>query len=195
MKQFLFISFSCIFLICACKSKSNSKSSTNNQSDINDTTTFFDVKGFFESEIKEVSTTPYFIYTTITKDNAKKDSMPLSTTGFVQLAQQFLTKDISRKDIKHFYKEDIFRDLSTKSVTFNYSTTNKELEIQNIDVLLDEETKKVNFVFIRANENFKDSTIINQLNWNRGKSFLINKSVLKNDGTKYSTQQYVSWNE
>ena len=51
--------------------------------------------------------------------------------------------------------------------------------MQNVDVLLDEETNKVNFIFIRANENFKDSTIINQLNWNRGKSFLINKSVLK----------------
>jgi len=95
-----------------------------------------------------VSTTPYFIYTTITKDNAKKDSMPLSTTGFVQLAQQFLTKDISRKDIKHFYKEDIFRDLSTKSVTFNYSTTNKELEIQNIveEIKILQKDEKNNFI-------------------------------------------------
>jgi hypothetical protein len=194
MKQLICSLCLLAFLICACKTKKGNDIPNNNQSNINDTTTFFDIKGFFENEVKDVTTTPYFIYTTIKKDDNKKDSMPLTTKDFVQLAQEFLEKDITQKDVKHFYKEDIFRDLSTKSVTFDYSTSNKDLYVQSIDVLLDEETNKVKFILIRANKTTNDSTIITQLNWNKGKSFLINKSVLKNDGTKYSTQQYVSWN-
>lgn len=193
MKQTLFIGLLFIVFI-SCKSKKDNTPTPPDQSTAYDTTTFFDVKGFFESEIKDVATTPYYIYTTITKDEGNRDSFPITSKDFVQLAQQFLDKDITGKEIKHFYKENIFRDLSSKSVTFNYSTTNKALDVQNIDVLLDEETQKVKFIFIRADKTFSDSTIITQLNWNKGKSFLINKSVLKNDGTKYSIQQYVNWN-
>jgi len=60
-------------------------------------------------------------------------------------------------------------------------------------VLLDEETNKVKFIFIRADKAYGDSTVITQLNWNKGKSFLINKSIIKSDGAKHSIQQYVNW--
>ena len=105
-----------------------------------------------------------------------------------------MEKDITKKEIKHFYKEDVFRDLSTKCITFSYSTKNKELEIQNIDVLLNEETMSVKFVFIRTNQTIGDSNIITQMSWKTGKNFLINKTVIKSDGTKSITQQYVCWN-
>ena len=192
MKYELFIGLLFITIL-SCKSKKDNSSTLPEQSNPNDTTTFFDVKGFFESEIKDVSTTPYFIYKTTRKDEGTKDSMPINNKQFVQLAQQFLESDITGKDIKHYYKENIFRDLSTKSITFNYSTTNKALDVQNIDVLLDEETNKVKFIFIRADKAYGDSTVITQLNWNKGKSFLINKSIIKSDGAKHSIQQYVNW--
>ena len=111
------------------------------------------------------------------------------------MANQFLDKDITRKEIKHYYKEDVFRDLSTKSITLSYSTKNKELEIQSIDVLLDEVTNKVKFIFIRTNQNEGDSSIIKQMSWNKGKNFLISTTTIKSDGTKSTSQEYVSWND
>lgn len=194
MKQILFTFPLLAILFLSCKNNKVTTPPTSPKDNSYDTTTFFDVKGFFQGEIKDVTTTPYFIYKIITQDEKKRDSIHLTTTSFVQLAQEFLSKDITDKSIKHFYKEDVFRDLTTKSVTFSYSTKNKDLEVQSIDVLLDEETNKVNFIFIRCNKTEGDSTIITQYNWKRGRSFLINRSVLKNDDSKHSIQQFVSWN-
>jgi hypothetical protein len=194
MRKLLYSSLILLVLVSACKSKKNNTTSDADQANTSDTTTFYDIKGFFESEINDVKTTPYFIYTKITKDDKKQDSMPVKPKDFIELAKPFIETDITQKEIKHFYKEDIFRDLSTKSITFSYSTKNKELDIQNVDVLVNEETNKVNFVIMRTNKTVGDSTIISQMNWNKGKSFFINKTILKKEGNKSSTQQLVSWN-
>ena len=184
-----------MFVSLSCKNKQEQKAATAPATTATaDTTKFFDVKGFIEGEIKDVTTTPYFLYTITTRDDKKRDSAHLTTTEFVRLAQEFLAQDITQSELKPFYKEDVFRDLSTKSITFSYSTRNKDLDVQNIDVLLDEESNKVKFVFIRSQKITKDSTVITQFNWKRAKNFLINRSVLKSNGSKYSTQQFVSWN-
>ena len=194
MKQLLRLFLLLLVIISACKTKKAEQAAPAEPTNNYDTSTFYDIKGFFESELKDVNTTPYFIYSKVTFDNHKKDSTPIKTKDFIKLAQPFLEKDITKKEIKHFYKEDVFRDLSTKCITFSYSTKNKELEIQNIDVLLNEETMSVKFVFIRTNQTIGDSNIITQMSWKTGKNFLINKTVIKSDGTKSITQQYVCWN-
>lgn len=184
-----------MFVLLSCKNKQEQKAPAAPASTATaDTTKFFDVKGFIESEIKDVTTTPYFLYTITTRDDKKRDSAHVTTTEFVRLAQEFLAQDITQSELKPFYKEEVFRDLSTKSITFSYSTRNKDLDVQNIDVLLDEESNKVKFIFIRSQKITKDSTVITQFNWKRAKNFLINRSVLRSDGSKYSTQQFVSWN-
>ncbi len=195
MKQLVFSLFILMFVLLSCKNKQEQKAPAAPASTATaDTTKFFDVKGFIESEIKDVTTTPYFLYTITTRDDKKRDSAHVTTTEFVRLAQEFLAQDITQSELKPFYKEEVFRDLSTKSITFSYSTRNKDLDVQNIDVLLDEESNKVKFIFIRSQKITKDSTVITQFNWKRAKNFLINRSVLRSDGSKYSTQQFVSWN-
>ncbi len=194
MKHLLLtISILSIITISCKNNKENKATKATTPTNTVDTSHFFDTKSFFQTEIKDVTTTPYFMYIITTRDEKKKDSSHLTTTEFVRLAQEFLAQDITQKELKPSYKEDVFRDLSTKSITFSYSTKNKDLDVQNIDVLLDEESNKVKFIFIRSQKISKDSTIITQLNWKRAKNFLINRAVLKSDGTKYSTQQFVSW--
>jgi hypothetical protein len=195
MKQLAFSLFILMFVLFSCKNKQEQKAAASPASAATaDTTKFFDVKGFIEGEIKDVTTTPYFLYTITTRDDKKRDSAHLTTTEFVRLAQEFLAQDITQSELKPSYKEDVFRDLSTKSITFSYSTRNKDLNVQNIDVLLDEESNKVKFIFIRSQKITKDSTVITQFNWKRAKNFLINRSLLRSNGSKYSTQQFVSWN-
>ncbi len=195
MKKIVFAVFILMIITLSCKSnKDNTPPPAPAEEKTADTSTFYDIKGFLQNEIKDVTTTPYFLYTITTQDEKKRDSAHVTTTTFVQLAQEFLAQDITSKELKPFYKEDIFRDLSTKSVTFSYSTKNKDLDVQDIEVLVDEETNKVNFIFIRSQRVTSDSTIITQFNWKRGKNFLINRAVLKSDGSKHSTQQFVSWN-
>lgn len=193
MRQLLFLSLLLLVIVNGCKPKKDNTPSVPEKANTYDTSTFYDVKGFFESEINDVKASPYFISSKIIKDNKKKDSLAITNKDFVVLAKQFLDKDITQKEIKHFYKEDIFRDLTTKSITFSYTTRNQELEIQNLDVLLDEETNKVKFVFIRTYKKEGGASVFTQMNWYKGNSFLINTTVIKSDASKSTTQQYVNW--
>ena len=160
-----------------------------------DSTQFYDVHTFFRDEIKDVVTTPYFIYSITTINGKRKDSVVVSSAEFEKIAQIFLQKNISDTGVKRYYKENVFRDLTTKSITMSYSTLNRNLDVQGLDILLDQETNKVNYILIRSIQNKKDSSMITQLNWKKGKSFLINKSISKSNGEEISTQQFVCWNQ
>lgn len=192
MKQnVLLLLFICALAAHSCKNKSAKAETTSNT----DTTHFFSIGDFFMNEVKELETTPYLIYRITTKANGTKDSTTIDKTVFASLAKQFIACDISDSVQKQAYKEAAFKDNSTKSITLNYSTANKDLPIQSIDVLFDEETNNVRRIFIRQALDNKDSSTTVLYSWKANKSFTITKSVVKKDGTKYTEQQYVNWND
>ena len=159
-----------------------------------DSTQFFDVQTYLKGEIKDVTTTPYFIYSITSINGKRKDSVPITSAVFEKIAQIFLQKNISDTSVKKYYRENVFRDLTTKSITMSYSTFNHSLDVQGVDILLNQETNLVKYVLIRSNQNTPDSSVITQLNWKSGQSFLINKSISKSNGEQISTQQFVCWN-
>ena len=160
-----------------------------------DTLHFFNIKDFIFTEVKDVQTTPYFIYQITTKANGNKDSAVFTKQAFDSFAQPFMACDIANNGTKNEYKESAFKDNSTQSITLNYSTLNKELPIQNIDVLLSEETNKVTRIFIRQTQANTDSLTTILYSWKANKSCMVTKSVIKKDGTKYTVQQFVNWND
>lgn len=160
-----------------------------------DTVHFFSIKDFILTEVKDVQTTPYLMYQVIIKPSGSKDSTIFTKENFATVAQQFIDCDISNSPSKNNYRESVFKDNSTQSITLNYSTANQELPIQNIDVLLDERTNKVNRIFIRKIVDNKDSLISVLYSWKAGKSFSIIKSVVKKDDSKYDEQQFINWND
>lgn len=178
-------------LAFGCKTKSTKQEATSTT----DTTSFFSVGNFFKNEVKDVELTPYLMYQITTKANGAKDSSAIDRTVFATLSNQFIACDISDSIQKQNYKEVVFKDNSTKSITINYSTTSKDLPIQSIDVLLDEETNNVRRIFIRQALDNKDSSTTVLYSWKANKNFTITKSVVKKDGTKYTEQQYVNWND
>ncbi|MBC7722205.1 MAG: hypothetical protein H7068_09290 [Pedobacter sp.] len=162
---------------------------------LNDTIHFFSIKDFFLTELKDVQTKPYFIYQITTKANGNKDSTAFKKEAFASFTQQFIVCDIANNVVKNQYKESAFKDNSTQSITLNYSTLNKELPIQNIDVLLNEETNKVTRIFIRQILENTDSSTTILYSWKANKSCMVTKSVIKKGGTKYTKQQFVKWND
>src|SRR4051794_34806992 len=72
----------------------------------NDTTHFFQVTQFIQSQVAEVNKTPYFIYRIVTTDG-KKDSTAINTSIFNQISNQFLKPDINDESVKKYYKESI----------------------------------------------------------------------------------------
>src|SRR5689334_8978333 len=137
------ILFSLFYLSCKTKSSNDgSKANTN------DTVKFFQVNQFLQGQIKEVNATPFFIYK-IDIINGNKDSTPINTSSFNEIAKQFLSPNINDEKLKHYYVESIFEDQTTKGFTINYSTTNKELELQSVDILLGEDGQTVKRIFLR----------------------------------------------
>ncbi len=191
MKQIiLLLTISLTMFSLGCKNKAVKQATS-----VTDTTHFFSIGNFFLGEIKDVETTPYLIYQIITKGSGSKDSIAITKEIFATITKQFIACDISDATKKQNYVETAFKDNSTKSITLNYSTKNKDLPIQNIDILFNEETNTVNRIFIRQILDNKDSSITILYSWKANKSFTITKSIVKQNGTPYTDQQYVNWND
>ena len=187
---FILLLFSLLFINC----KQKNKQQPLNES-ATDTANFFPVNDFIISDIKDVEQTPYYIYKITVHENNKRDSSSITNDEFKALANQFLENSITTTARKPFYKQATFHDLSTKSFTITYSATDPELYVKDVSILLDDETNKLKRVFIHCLKDNDDSTVIEQYSWKAGKSFQINKSVSRKDGTQTEDEKSVVWHE
>lgn len=177
--------------LLGCKQKSTEVAS---DTATTDTTRYFDISHYIQTQIDEVNKTPYFIYK-LDVTGTQKDSTPINTNTFNKISIPFKAPDINNPEIKKYYRESIFHDETTKSFTINYTTTNKELEIQSVDILLEEDGETVKRVFLRKFFNYPDSSAIEQLSWKPGESFQINRLVQLPDNKEQSHQTTVVWNQ
>lgn len=191
MKKGCFLIF-LLSLLYSCEQ--NKSGATTGKAGKNDTIHFFEVAQYLKTEIAEVNKTPYYIYKIETTDG-KKDSSAINTAVFNQISAQFLHPDINDKELKKHYTENIFHDQTTNSFTISYTATDKELEIQNIEVMLQEDGETIKRVFIRKFFSYPDSSAIEQLSWKPGQSFQINRLVQKRGGKENSYLTNVVWNE
>jgi len=185
-----FIFFS-LLIISACNTQ---KPKTQPAAPIEDTAKFYPLYSFFKKQIEYVDLRNFPIYRVTIKDG-KKDSAAITKDAFIAMAGIFYTRDISDPKIKALYKETVYHDLSTGSITLNYSPTDSKADVQNIDVLLDEETNIVKRVFIRSVYTKGDTTVSEQCNWKADKSFQVNKTFTTKNGYTSTELNYVNWND
>lgn len=174
--------------------KSNRNKSPEIKAEKVDTNRFFQVTQYIQTQIAEVNKTPYYIYK-IDITNGKKDSAAINTAIFNQLSTAFLKPDINDNAIKKNYIESIFHDETTKSFTISYSTLDKKLQIQDVQILLKEDGETVKRIFMRKYFNYTDSSAIEQLSWKPEESFQINRIVQKPGNSESTYETTVVWNE
>lgn len=177
-----------------CLGCSQHNNSAKQSTQAEDTTHYFQVAQYVKKQIEEVQKTPYFIYK-LDIQNGAKDSVPITTPMFTQIAEEFIDADINKPSLKKNYKENIFHDETTKTFTISYTTPDKDLEVQTIDILLREDGQTVKRIFIRKFKNYPDSSVIKQLSWKADENFQINKLVQTEDKKETSQQTIVVWNE
>jgi hypothetical protein len=181
------------FIICVLAISCKGKQAGEVAVDTNDTIQFYQVSQFIKSQVNEVLKTPYYIYKKTTQ-NGKTDSVAITNEQFAALAERFSKPDITSPDLKNNYTENAFFDNTTKNYNLNYSTRNKDLEIQNIDVLLKEDGETLNRIFIRKFFSYSDSSAIEQLSWKPNESFQISRMIQMPDGKESLQQTIVVWN-
>lgn len=189
MKNCIYL-FLLLLIAASCKNK---KALTTNKT-YADSTKYFALNGFFNQQIVDVDLRAYPIYL-IKEINGKRDSIGIDKEIFKSYASLFLQKDISAPEMHDRFTETIFHDLSTKSYTINYRPKSPTEAIQNIDILLDENTNIVKRIFIRTETNHKDTSIIEQCNWKADKSFQINRVSKTATGYTNNEFNYINWND
>lgn len=183
--------FFVLLILSACNTQ---KSKTQPVVPAADTAKFYPLHGFFKEQIEYVDLRSFPLYKITVKDG-KKDSATITKDDFIAMAGVFYKHDISDPKIKALYKETVYHDLSTGSITLNYTPTDSQAEVQNIDVLLNEETSIVKRVFIRSVYTKGDTTISEQCNWKANKSFQVNRTRTTKNGFTSTELNYVNWND
>ncbi|HEY6976108.1 MAG TPA: hypothetical protein VH396_07450 [Chitinophagaceae bacterium] len=157
-----------------------------------DSTVFYPVQEYFLSQIKSVDSSmrPIRMVTTI---DGRKDSAVISIEQFNKTAQPFLENNIADPLVKKYYRQSLFQDMTTGSYTFDYTSVNSSLPVQNLNVLLDTATQTVKRIFVSKIKIKEDSTITEKLSWKNNNSFLINRTIQLPKKREITEQIFVVW--
>ncbi|HWB26918.1 MAG TPA: hypothetical protein VG738_15650 [Chitinophagaceae bacterium] len=188
-KSILLITLSIpLLLLQDCKSKGK------NFTETSDTLKFFPVNLYIKGQIAKVDSLASTIYKiTINNNSGVKDTITINKQQFNNLAQDFLAYDISDKHIHKYYKENVFADETTQSLTFNYTAMDSSLPLQSVDVLLDQTGQQLKNVFFSKTITQGDSTVTEKCGWTNDKSFFINRVTEYADNTTTTQQNIIVW--
>jgi len=130
---------------------------------------FFPVAEYLESEILHIDSFPEALRKFTTRDG-RTDTAYIQVPEFNALALQFLAPAFSDGSFQRKYTESSFMDRSTETITFTYSTTDKDLPLQRVDVVTisDNGVNKVRSVYLENSRVAGDSTIFQKLFWQTG---------------------------
>lgn len=189
-----------ILLIALAACNNQSATSTNNdplavKTDSLNNEPFYPITQYIQGQIAYVDSTPLAIEK-ITFINGKRvDSVIIDRNAFKLLAQEFLKPDLNDKNIKPFYTENSYHDLTINSVTFNYTTTDRNQELQQADILLNPENNRVKNVIFRKSRTVGDTSYnINGL-WKANMNFQLNYTIQPANEKAYTKQIKIIWDK
>lgn len=180
-----------LLALMACRSKPPKTTATTSKTD---TTKFYPVSDFFNDQIRYIDLRNFNLYKITLKDG-KKDSSAISKDQFLEWAKTFMNRAIPSALTAASYKESVFHDLSTGSLTLTYAPIDNEAVIQNIAVLLEEDTHFVKRVYIKLIDTKNDTTVIENYNWATNKSIRFNRTLTTKNGFTSSELYYINWND
>ena len=159
----------------------NNTANTNNKIAASDTTSFYPIAAYFNSQLKHFDSIGAR-YSIVTIEGTKKDSIVVTSKEILVIAQSFIESDISDSIQKVNYKESVFRDAGTASFNINYTPLNALVPVRNIDILMDEQTSLIKRIFIRKQRLNNDTTSTEQLSWKTNEGFTTSISQETNTG-------------
>jgi len=135
---------------------------------------FFPVADFLEAEIRSVDSVP-LAKKKFTIRNGHTDSVFLELPEFNRLALQFVPQELTDSGFEKNFTETSFQDKATRSITFTYSPTGANTELQRVDVLTVPGTRsmEVRSVYLEKLRKSGDSVILQKMYWRAQRNFSI----------------------
>jgi len=159
-----------------------------------DSTVYYPINNYIRQQIKQVDTTPYYVYRVLVV-NGKKDSTTISRPVFDSLTKQFLLPELEEGALKKNFTEAVYEDQSTNSITLTYTPKDSNTTVRNAMVLLDPDSQNIKWIFSNTLQNKGDSTVIQKIGWKGDASCYLNRSVSYADGRKNEMHLNIVWNE
>lgn len=178
----------CIVCVIACACNNN-KVSTNTGNLSSDTTNFYPIASYIQSQLNYFDSMRVG-YSVVTTEGAQKDSVTTQLAIVMPIIQAFIDADISDSLQKRNYKESVFLDAETASFNINYTPVNRDVTVRNIDILMDEQTSAIKRLFVRKQYLNKDTTYTEQLSWKTNEGFT--KSIGKVTNNGYSANKTIT---
>jgi hypothetical protein len=155
---------------------------------------FFPVAGVLESEIRQIDTTPVGIRKYIT-GNGHTDSGFVKPAEFHALAMQFVVPEFRNGQFEKSFTETSFIDNATRDASFTYSTTDRDLPLQRVDVVAIPHgaVHQVKSIYIERNRISGDSSILDKMFWQAGRQFQVVSLISIKGGPPVQRKLVVSW--
>ncbi len=192
MKLLIAVFIGCCLSLCACQSDS---SQLKKSPQLADTAKFYPLAVFFQKQVEYVDLRSFPLYR-ISIIDGKKDSAGISKDEFIQWADVFIRHSFADPKLKAAYKETVFEDLSTDSYTINYTPHDAtSVAVQNIDILINQQTSNIKRVFIKSLYKKADTTIEEQCSWKADKSLQVTRVKQDGKGKRSTELHFINWND
>lgn len=171
------LSAAIVLFVSACgnrKSAADASPETNQTQQDTATKKYYPVADWIRSEISYVDSTPLAIVQSTTIGN-RKDSGFITPAQFNQQAAQFLVPGLEADSLEKNFTENSFFDKTTGFLTFTYSTRDKGLPLQRVDVLVakGDLASRVKSVYIETFGYAGDTVVTRKMFWTSRHDFLV----------------------
>lgn len=140
--------------------------------------TFFPIAGTILTELKTIDSLPIAIIKyTVTGD--KKDTSIFKKEDMKEVVDQLIKPDISLPDYKKYYKETVFMDNTTNTITMSYDTEDEKPEVRKIEVVIDANNQRVKTIYVEKLAYQDDSSMLKKMIWTTGKNLQVISIVNK----------------
>ncbi|HWK05381.1 MAG TPA: hypothetical protein VNS58_17195 [Puia sp.] len=135
---------------------------------------FLPVADYLRGEISYVDSTPLAILKHTVRDN-RSDSAFIQQGEFNRLAVEFLAPELDPALFSKNFTETSFMDKTTGYLTFTYSTPNKTLSLQRVDVLVapGNTADKIKSIYLEKISPAGDTSVVKKMFWETGRNFQI----------------------
>ena len=137
--------------------------------------TFFPVKQFIQGQLRTIDSM-HMPLIMITVSGNRMDTVAITTASLHQLAADFLSPDINDSALHRYYTENSFADQTIASATLTYSTRNRDLPVQRVDVIIRPDpvlSDQVNSIYMEKSYREKDTGVVKKLYWKADRNFQI----------------------
>lgn len=177
-------------IIISCKNKPNTTLEKPNADTVPFYAYLFEIKKDIDSiktKSKPVTLTNYTASNTLQTVKVKPDEVDKYCT-------ELFTLDITQPNLKPFYKEELFNDLTTQSSVISYTTQKDSLPVKSVNILLDaKDGKTIKRVDIKKMFSRNDSLIQENYSWVFNKNYYVTTYKEAKDGKVTTTKQELKW--